>query len=308
MSNKIRTVNAPENLDLKRAAAAGKALPAGLSATPKGLALTIRDRKFCRDHAPGRWWHSNDPIATAWYNSVSASLPRGEQFFVEIVQRYRGTLPPQLEGEAKAFVRQEMNHAREHNMFNRQAGQYGYDVESIGKGIDEMLDLAKAKPIEVSLAVSIALEHFAASISHKLLTDSRYLTGVDPDAAELWRWHAIEELEHKGLVFDVWLWATRDWSPWKRYSTRALIAAKVTRKYFSNRVSDALGLLEQDGITGWRAKARLYRFLWLSPGMMTRMFFEWAAILMPGFHPWNRDHRALIRKYDSPYAAAVLPA
>ena len=288
-------MNAPANLTLA-------------TATPPGLALTIRDSKFCRDKRPARWWHSNDPIATAWYNSVSSSLPRGEQFFVEIVQQYRGTLPPQLESEAKAFVRQEMNHAREHNMFNRQAGEHGYDVESIGRGIDEMLDLAKTKPIEISLAVSIALEHFAAAISHKLLTDPRYLRGADPEAADLWRWHAIEELEHKGLVFDVWLWATRDWSDWRRYKTRAVVAAKITKKYFRNRVRDALGLLEQDGITGWRARWRLYRYLWLTPGMMTRMFFEWAAILLPGFHPWKRDHRALIRRYDSPYAAAAMPA
>lgn len=288
-------MNAPARLDLP-------------TATPPGLALTIRDVKFCRNKRPKRWWHSDDPIATAWYNSVSSSLPRGEQFFVEIIQQYRNSLPPQLEREAKAFVRQEMNHAREHNLFNRQAGEYGYDVESIGRGIDEMLDLAKSKPIEISLAVSIALEHFAASISHKLLTDPRYLKGADPEAADLWRWHAIEELEHKGLVFDVWLWETRDWSKGRRYRTRVLVAAKVTRKYFRNRVKDALGLLAQDGITGWRARWRLHKFLWLTPGMMTRMFFEWAAILLPGFHPWNRDHRALIQRYDSPYAAAAMPA
>jgi predicted metal-dependent hydrolase len=290
-------MNVPANFDLAKA-----------TATPEGHALTIRDGKFCRDDRPARWWHSNDPIATAWFNSVSSTLPRGEQFFVEIVQKYRGTLPPQLEGEAKAFVRQEMNHAREHNMFNRLAGEHGYDVESIGCGIDEMLALAKTKPIEIGLAVSIALEHFAAAISHKLLTDPRYLKDAHPGAADLWRWHAIEELEHKGLVFDVWLWATRDWSAWRRYKTRAVVAAKITRKYYRNRVRDALVLLEQDGIGGWRARARLYAFLWLTPGMMRRMFFEWAAVLLPGFHPWNRDHRALIQRYDSPYAAAALPA
>jgi len=290
-------VNAPENFDL-----------ASATATPSGHERNIRDVKFCRDKRPERWWHSNDPIATAWYNSVSSSLPRGEQFFVELIQQYRGTLPPQLESEAKAFIRQEMNHAREHNMFNRQAGKYGYDVESIDRGIDEMLNLTKSQPIEVSLAVSIALEHFAASISHKLLTDPRYLKAADPGAADLWRWHAIEELEHKGVVFDVWLWATRDWSNWRRYKIRALVAAKITRKYFRNRVRDALGLLAQDGITGWHARWRLYKFLWLTPGMMTRMFFEWAVILLPGFHPWKRDHRALIQRYDSPHAAAAMPA
>ncbi|MCH8162822.1 MAG: hypothetical protein IIA99_01835 [Proteobacteria bacterium] len=35
---------------------------------------------------------------------------------------------------------------------------------------------------------------------------------------------------------------------------------------------------------------------------------EWAAILMPGFHPWKHDDRALLGKTQSDYAAAVMPA
>ena len=29
------------------------------------------------------------------------------------------------------------------------------------------------------------------------------------EAAELWRWHAAEEIEHKGVAYDTWLHATR---------------------------------------------------------------------------------------------------
>jgi hypothetical protein len=28
---------------------------------------------------------------------------------------------------------------------------------------------------------------------------------------------------------------------------------------------------------------------------------------LPGFHPWNHDDRALIQKYESDYAEAVMP-
>ena len=42
--------------------------------------------------------------------------------------------------------------------------------------------------------------------------------------------------------------------------------------------------------------------------MMRRMFFEWATILTPGFHPWKHDDRALIGKTESPYSDAVMPA
>ena len=89
---------------------------------------------------------------------------------------------------------------------------------------------------------------------------------------------------------------------------RQTFAALITKKYFGNRIRDAIGLLEQDGFSRRKAKWQLYAFLWWKPGMMRRMFFEWAAILTPGFHPWKRDDRALIRKFDSPYSDAVMPA
>lgn len=278
------------------------------TATPDEHALIVRDRRFDRSAMVPRWWHSNDPVATAWYNSVSASLPRGEAFFIETLRDFRDDLPPRLAGEIKAFVNQEINHTREHVAFKRLVADHGYNVESIDQGIKAMLALAEGRPREFNLAISLALEHFAAVISRQLLVKPEYLAGADPVAADVWRWHATEEIEHKGLMYDVWLHATRDWGAWKRYKTRALIAALITRKYFRNRIRDAIGLLEQDGYSHRKAKWALYRFLWLKPGMMRRMFFEWAEILTPRFHPWKRDDRALIRKFDSPYADAVMPA
>lgn len=298
--------------DLERAEPASKSAFRGVdkpaSATPAEHELIVRDVRFDRDHPSPRWWHSNDPVATAWYNSVSASLPRGEAFFIDTLRAFRDDLPPKLAQEVKAFTTQEVNHTREHVAFNRLVSAHGYNVESIEQGIQAMLDLTEGRPKEFNLAITIALEHFAAVISRQLLVDPRYLAGADPVAADVWRWHATEEIEHKGLVYDVWLHATRDWSSWKRYKTRALIAALITKKYFGNRIRDAIGLLEQDGFSRSKAKLELYAFLWWKPGMMRRMFFEWAAILLPGFHPWKRDDRALIRKFDSPYADAVMPA
>lgn len=305
-------MNKQTTIDLKRAEALDKAQVSAFtaldSATPAEHELIVRDRRFDRKAMVPRWWHSGDPVATAWYNSVSASLPRGEAFFIDTLRLFRDDLPPQLAGEVKAFIRQEVNHTREHVAFNRLVADHGYNVESIDQGIQAMLELAEGRPKEFNLAISMSLEHFAASISHQLLSNPEYLDGADEVAAGIWRWHAAEEIEHKGLMYDVWLHATRDWSDWKRFKTRALIAALITKKYFGNRIRDAIGLLEQDGFTRRQAKWKLYAFLWWKPGMMRRMFSEWAKILLPGFHPWKLDDRALINKAESAYADAVMPA
>lgn len=299
-------MNKQTSIDLERAEPLDKPAVILGSATPEEHALTVRDRRFDRKAIVPRWWHSNDPVATAWYNSVSASLPRGEAFFIDTMRMFRDQVPPEIAAEMKAFSTQEINHTREHVAFNRLVSDHGYNVESIDQGIQAMLALTEGRPKEFNLAITIALEHFAAIISHHLLADPRYLDGADPVAADIWRWHATEEIEHKGITYDVWLHATKDWSRWKRYRVKTLIAMLITRKYFQNRVRDAIGLLEQDGFSRRKARWKLYAFLWFKPGMMRRMFGEWAKILLPGFHPWNLDDRALINKPDSPYADAQI--
>lgn len=309
-------MNKQTSIDVKRSApldkpevkSTGDGVTARATATPEELALIVRNERFDRKAMVPRHWHSGDPVATAWYNSVSASLPRGEAFFIDTMRDFRDEVPPKLAREIKAFATQEINHTREHVAFNRLISDHGYNVESIDQGIQAMLSLVEGRPKEFNLAITIALEHFAAIISRHLLTHPRYLDGADKVAADIWKWHATEEVEHKGITYDVWLYATKDWSRWKRYRVKTLIALLITRKYFKNRRRDAYGLMAQDGIPKWKAKLKLAWLLWGNPGMMRRMFFEWSAILMPGFHPWNHDDRALIQKWESPYSDAVMPA
>ena len=55
------------------------------------------------------------------------------------------------------------------------------------------------------LAATVALEHLTAILAAALLDGrSGSLAGADPRVAELWRWHAVEETEHKSVAFDVY--------------------------------------------------------------------------------------------------------
>ena len=42
--------------------------------------------------------------------------------------------------------------------------------------------------------------------------------------------------------------------------------------------------------------------------MMRRLFFDWAKILLPGFHPWKLRNQDLIAKYRPQPTAMPEPA
>jgi uncharacterized protein len=275
------------------------------AATPLDLTITPRDRRFGRGMAQDRWWMGGDPIATAFYNALSATFPKGEGFFVESVRRFRGGADPKLAAEIKAFVTQEVMHSREHVQFNRRAVEAGYDLTALDERIDFRLAFIRSKPPIASLAATMALEHFTAILAHELLRDRRHLAGADAESAAMWRWHAIEEIEHKGVAYDTWLHATRDWPRFKRWKVKAKVMLLVTRNFLVDRTRGTLELLRQDGIVGPRAWARLFWFAFVRPGMMRRILAAWASFFLPGFHPWNHDDRALIRAEEQRLAPAA---
>ena len=268
------------------------------AATPSDLSITPRDRRFGRGEATARWWHGGKPAASALYNALSATFPVGEAFFVDSVRAFRDGAPEPLASEIRAFTRQEVIHSREHLAFNNRAADAGYDLAPLEQRVRERLELTKSRPPIASLAATMALEHFTAILAHELLADPRHLAGADPQTAALWRWHATEEIEHKGVAYDTWLHATRAWPRRKRWEVKAKIMMLVTRNFIVDRTAGALELLRQDGITGLRAWSMLLWYMWVRPGMMRKIFSAWAAFFLPGFHPWNEDDRGLIAAFE----------
>lgn len=275
------------------------------SVTPVDLSITPRDRRFVREVKPGRWWNGGDPVGTAVYNALSATFPKGEAFFVESVRAFREGAEPRLAEEIKAFTTQEAIHSREHDAFNRAALEAGYDLKPLEDRVQWRLEYIRSKPPVAALAATMALEHFTAILAHELLSDSAHLGSAEAEAAALWRWHAIEEIEHKGVAYDTWLHATRQWPRSKRWTVKARVMLFVTRNFIQDRTKGALELLRQDGITGTNAWVRLLWFMWVKPGMMRKIFSAWAAFFMPGFHPWNEDDRHLIKRYEAEAAVGT---
>lgn len=276
--------------------------------TPADLTINPRDRRFGRGQVQDRLWLGGDVAATAFYNALSVTFPKGEAFFIESVKAFRDGVDDKLAREIKAFTIQEVVHSREHVAFNKRVLDHGYDISRLEARVDQVLEIARARPAIVQLAATMALEHYTAILAAELIRNPRHLKGADAESRELWRWHALEEIEHKGVAYDTFLHATRDLSRYRRWKIKSLTMLLISVTFWTHRIEGTLDLMAQDGVSGWRAKARLAKYLLLSPGIVRRMIPAWLSYFLPGFHPWNHDDRNLIRLAESEYSAALMPS
>ena len=158
--------------------------PSHRAPTPSDLEITVRDERFNRTVTPRRWW-AGDAFGTAWHNALSATFPRGEAFFIEAVKAHREGADPKLETEIRAFVKQEINHTREHIAFNRLAEDAGYDIKKIDKRVEEMLAMTKGRPVIVNLAATMALEHYTAMMAAEFLANPKHFENADPEVRDM---------------------------------------------------------------------------------------------------------------------------
>src|ERR1041385_4443270 len=146
--------------------------------TPADLAIHPRDIAFGRGSPPSRWWLAGDPIATAFFNALSASFPQGERFFMDAVRPYRDVADPKLREQIAAFLAQEAVHSREHLVFNKNVGEHGYDFAPIDNYLKSRFDFGRKLPLLNQLCATIALEHFTAILAHALLSQGDDLAGA----------------------------------------------------------------------------------------------------------------------------------
>lgn len=266
--------------------------------TPEDLAIRVRNPRFERKVEARRWWLNGDPVATAFYNALSIVFPKGEGFLIASVRPFRADAPPRLRADIDGFIHQEATHTREHAAFNSFVAACGYDVAPIEAGVDRAIARAHGRSALANLCSTMAIEHFTAMLGHELLRNPRHLAGGDPHPASLWRWHAIEEVEHKAVAFDTWRWATRDWGRTRRWLFKTALFLEQTFWFSIDRTAGILELMRQDGIRGPRACAKLFWFAYVNPGVVRRISGVWVRFMLPGFHPWNHDDRHLIEAGD----------
>ena len=251
----------------------------------------VRNLQFPVGEHIARFWHGERKSVTQFFNNLSVFFPAGERFFITSVKAHRDQIDdPGLAAEARAFYAQEGIHSREHVRYNQMLRAQGYPIDAMEARVERLLErVHHHNPKRWRLAVTCALEHFTALMADLVLRNPRVFAGADPVMAQLWRWHAAEENEHKSVAFDVFK------AVGGTYLERAITMLAATVIFWGKVVEQQARMMHADG-TVWNPLEwmRLLSFLFIAPGGMLGLIPKWFAYFRPRFHPWDHDNRALL--------------
>jgi len=145
------------------------------------------------------------------FGAMSLVFPEGERFFIRAVKHFAGQIHDEnLAMDVKNFIGQEAQHGKLHDTYNRAVIGHEYNIEPFldwykSTMFDTVEKYATALLGEkLALSVTAAAEHFTATWAAHGLT-SGYLEEhiKNQDLLDFMQWHAVEEIEHKHVAFDV---------------------------------------------------------------------------------------------------------
>lgn len=264
----------------------------------------VRNLRFATGADVPRYWHGGRRSVTLFFNNLSLFFPPGERFFVAAVLRYKDRVHgDRLQAEVKAFCEQEGFHSREHVRYNRMLQAQGYPAAALEARVERVLRLVtRVVPARRRLAATCALKHFTATLAHGILSDPALLQGAHPTLDALWKWHAAEENEHKGVAYDVYRQVGGN------YPERVFVMIMATLIFWVLVAVQQVQLMAADRIL-WSPQewGALLKFLWIKPGGLTKMCRLYLDYYRPGFHPWHFDNRHVIADWEAQNRTSTTP-
>lgn|SRR5690554_1014946 len=168
------------------------------------VGIPPRHLDFQIPQAP-RYFLGDNATATTFIAVLSAFFPPGERFFMESVRHFRKQInDPVLKAEVAGFMGQEAIHGREHERLNELFIEQGINTKVPEKAVKVALKVLEQFSPSQQLAFTTFMEHFTALLGEQLLTNKHFQDSAHGEMLQLWLWHALEELEHKSVAYDVY--------------------------------------------------------------------------------------------------------
>lgn len=236
-------------------------------------------------------WFADNPFLTAFFSGFSAQLPEGEDQFLYSVRLFQKKITePTLKKQVRAFIGQEAHHSNEHVEFNNLMIERGLKLDEIEKAlIKQNKWMRKNQTPAQQLAMTVCMEHLTAVLADWALSSpNRPLDMMADPARTMWGWHAVEELEHKGVAFDVYEQLVGDRKLLHR-TMRFTMFMFITTSFIN-----AFKLMRGTG--GWTN--------WKKHREAAKVLFSWYRFsrsdyndfYKKDYHPWDHDCRETLKR------------
>lgn len=261
--------------------------------------LTVRkglDFGLDSDDIP-TYWLAGDPLRTRLMDAVQATFPDGERYFISAVRAFRERVDtPELRQAVQDFMLQEGQHGMVHTRYNQRLARQGVDIDRFTKPNKAICDARLRRySAEYNIALTAAFEHFTAMMAELFFAEKHMLDGADDRVRAMFAWHAVEEMEHKSVAFDVMQNVAG-----VGYLRRTLAMTHASLSFTVFSMVFTWMMLGMDGLS---QRQRLGLFLkngaWLlSPrkGVVSRLLWMVLPYYRPGFHP---DELGTVHNYTA---------
>jgi len=252
------------------------------SSTPADITIEPRRPEFDLSGV-GKYW-LKDPFASHFMNALSIVVPVSERTVIDIVRKYADNVTdPKLIRDMDGLIRQEGRHTLMHLRCNDLLKNCGYPAirpfERFHKFFNKVM--RRISPPAWELTMPAAFEHFTSAISRDFIVNRNFWVGNKSNTAvDFTDWHALEELEHQAVCFDVFsALEKRTW----------LLTLSLLFIWMPATLVSVYGLqfyfLLKDGILLRRKNWKPYlKFVFQSLPILTRGALKYTD---KGFRPWN---------------------
>ena len=271
----------------------GSASRSKLDIVPRRVAFEFSD-------FDGPFYYNGNSCISALWVAMSASFPAGEGEFIKSVKLFEDQISdPKLKAEVRDFAHQEAHHSLQHRLVNKEFDKLGYKTGKLNDFLKTELKKREQKwSPEKRLARTVCAEHVTAVMAHHALTHPEYMANFPESFRNLFLWHAIEEIEHKSVAFDVYQECVGD-----RKLLRQQYRIFTRFEFPFNMWLSSRFLLKKLGhkVT-WKERKGLWNSLYGEGGLISDMRGLYKEFLRDDFHPWDHDDSALVEQWKKTLA------
>ena len=236
----------------------------------------------------------NSLISTFFY-SLSAMFPEGERFFIHAVRHYQKSITdPKMIADIRGFIGQEAHHGRCHEDLNNEIEKLGIPMSMVSDNMTARVNMLKTRfGPERQLALTVAMEHFTASLAEFILENPEVLDQAPKTFRQMMLWHSVEEIEHKCVAFDVYRQQVNNEWMRRRVMVLAMISLFTRIAIFQIRM-----LWKAKHFPSMREWIGATRFFWGKKGILRANVQGVKKFFKRDFHPNDIDQSALIDGWE----------